>query len=291
VNLKHILVAVDFSTYAEKVLGAAIKVAEGRSLHITIVHVASQQALQDSCPDYQAYRSRLDELKTRLTGRLEPLTRKAPDLGFTFDVSAGDPAADHILELAEELNAGMVVMGSHDQEDQSSFGEGSVSEKTVLKSPVPVLTVHASAVESTVRKILVPVDFSPHSHEAAMIAGRICEQLGIRMVLMHVVEREAFPRSLKPGIRIHLEEGGLHRLIAREVQDFVNEIGDPGVVEDVVVREGIAHREIGRYVEENEIDLVVISSHGLTDMVYVDLGSVAQKVFRWSPCSILTLKR
>jgi universal stress protein A len=53
---------------------------------------------------------------------------------------------------------------------------------------------------------------------------------------------------------------------------------------------GLPYEEILKFVKENNIDLIVIGTHGRTGIDRVIFGSTAQRVVRHSPCPVLTVK-
>ena len=53
--------------------------------------------------------------------------------------------------------------------------------------------------------------------------------------------------------------------------------------------DGVVHHEIRHYAEENDIDMIVIGTHGHSDIAAMFLGSVTEKVVRHSPCPVLTV--
>jgi len=57
-----------------------------------------------------------------------------------------------------------------------------------------------------------------------------------------------------------------------------------------VVRRGFAYEEIMRFVDEEEIDLIVMATHGRTGLPHIIMGSVAERVVRHSPVPVLTIK-
>ena len=53
---------------------------------------------------------------------------------------------------------------------------------------------------------------------------------------------------------------------------------------------GTPHREICRYAQQNDIDLIVMGTHGRTGLAHVTMGSVAQKVVATAPCQVLVVR-
>ena len=58
----------------------------------------------------------------------------------------------------------------------------------------------------------------------------------------------------------------------------------------VIVRTGTPFVEIVRHAKENDVDLIVMGTHGRTGLVHALIGSVAEKVVRKAPCPVLTVR-
>jgi universal stress protein A len=120
-----------------------------------------------------------------------------------------------------------------------------------------------------VREILLATDFSEASESAVQTARDYGRLFGARVHLLHVAPSEE--HSLAP-------------LLAGLADTFVPV---PTVV--CSVRGGVPARAIVKYARDNEIDLVVMGTHGRTGMSRALLGSVAERVVRTAPCPVLTV--
>jgi nucleotide-binding universal stress UspA family protein len=60
---------------------------------------------------------------------------------------------------------------------------------------------------------------------------------------------------------------------------------------EALVVQGIPFAEIISIARENDIDMIVLGSHGRTGIVHMMMGSVSEKVVRKAPCSVLTVKK
>jgi nucleotide-binding universal stress UspA family protein len=122
-----------------------------------------------------------------------------------------------------------------------------------------------------VTRILVPVDFSPHSGRALRYARALAARLGASVEVLHVLED---PVATDTAAR-HLEEwatGGYDDLpVAR------------------TVRSGAAAPAIIEHAGTIGADLVVMGTHGRTGMNDLFMGSVAGRVVEHAPCPVLTL--
>lgn len=142
---QHILVPTDFSSAAEKALDLALELAPKFSAKITLLHAPWLPP---------AYYSAYAEGLTWPTAELEGLARKELEATYTkakerySNIEAvlvpGDPW-ERIIEGAKAHHVDLIVMGTHGRRGISRVLLGSVAEKVVRLSPVPVLTVSAEA--------------------------------------------------------------------------------------------------------------------------------------------------
>ncbi len=81
------------------------------------------------------------------------------------------------------------------------------------------------------------------------------------------------------------------RLVCQdEVKKFVEKIAPDQTKIIEAVRFGLPHKEIVDYARREDIDLIVIATHGRTGLNHIMMGSVAEKVVRFSPVPVLTIK-
>ena len=141
------------------------------------------------------------------------------------------------------------------------------------------------------KRILVPTDFSDFSEPALNYGCLLAEQFNSDLHLLNVVASPALygndPVMLPAeALADHLNEVRAHaEAKLKELPEQSNELS---VVRDV--RQGVAFVEIIRYAKENDIDLIVIGTHGRTGLSHVFLGSVAERVVRKAACPVLTVR-
>jgi nucleotide-binding universal stress UspA family protein len=142
----------------------------------------------------------------------------------------------------------------------------------------------------SIRRILVPTDFSDCSEEAVRYGRDLATALGASLHLLHVVQdpytqpwaAEAFPAPLG-DLLTQWEEQARARMAGdlseadRSKVTIVTQIGSPFF-------------EIIRYAQEQHVDLIVIGTHGRGPIGHMLLGSVAEKVVRKAPCPVLTVR-
>jgi universal stress protein A len=142
-------------------------------------------------------------------------------------------------------------------------------------SPVPV-------------RILVPVDFSRPSGHAMQCAADFARQYGGRITLVTVIEPDPFHRFETDTLAASRKqmEG---RLLA-ELTEFGQKLAGKAYVEAVLVRHGKPFDEIVKAARALKTDLIIIATHGHTGLKHILLGSTAERVIRYAPCSVLTVR-
>jgi nucleotide-binding universal stress UspA family protein len=143
-------------------------------------------------------------------------------------------------------------------------------------------------------KLLVPTDFSEDSEQAARYAVELAKRFQAEIHCIHVVDIPADLLSTSAYYMTGPSEAFLDQ-IRKESKKNLEAFAKKNLEEGVQVRtaflEGSPFVEIIRYAHNQEIDLVVIATHGRTGLRHVLFGSVAEKVVRKAPCPVLVVKR
>jgi len=205
-------------------------------------------------------------------------------------VESASPA-ERIVTYAEDQDIDLVVMGTHGRRGLDRMLFGSVTEEVVRQGPCPVLTVRTDAdVEPSkaVRRVLAPVDFSAASDAAIQHAKEIAQTYGAEIDLLHVVEEPFYPPAYGPDMMTFPTQDVVERVEKQLAETAREEIGYEHVM--VSAATGSPSNEILNYVDENEVDLVVMATHGRTGLDHVLLGSVAERVLRQSPTPVFVVK-
>lgn len=155
------------------------------------------------------------------------------------------------------------------------------------KATAPVIEL--APLRFHLRKILVPVDFSGPSRKAIHYAQVFAEQFDATLVLVHAVEPMAYPPDFAfvPLLPPDLEEKRSGEIL-RQLEEIA--AGVRGVRVESVVRMGRPWQQIVDAAKEEDVDLIVLSTHGYTGMKHALLGSVAEKIVRHAPCPVLVVR-
>jgi nucleotide-binding universal stress UspA family protein len=134
--------------------------------------------------------------------------------------------------------------------------------------------------------ILVPTDGSDGTARVAEHAIHLARQEEATLHVLHVVDTSVVPLDgHSRAIYEELEAQG--RGSVATICDRANEASVHAVD---AVREGEPYREILGYAEKNDVDLVVLGTHGRSGVRRALLGSVAERVVRLSPVPVLTVR-
>ena len=144
-----------------------------------------------------------------------------------------------------------------------------------------------------IRRILIPIDFSEHCTRALTHARELASAHGSDMDLIHVIEESAFPAFYKVGEEAMY--GEVSSLRERAQAALVECMGDMEEAEfeggmTFHVEQGKPDEKIIEVADETDTDLIVISTHGMSGLERVLMGSVAEKVIRDAPCPVFVVK-
>ncbi len=185
-------------------------------------------------------------------------------------------------------------MSTHGRRGLENVLLGSVTEEVVRLATWPVLTVRSGEDGPgfpSARPILVPVDFSEYSRQALATARDIATMFGSSIHVLHVFERAVHPELYYGGIPLDSPDFRIvEARLGEALETFVRETSGPDIPVRLHVLDGRAVPTILDFVQENDIGLVVIATHGLTGLAHLLLGSVSEKVVRRATSPVLTVR-
>jgi nucleotide-binding universal stress UspA family protein len=135
------------------------------------------------------------------------------------------------------------------------------------------------------RQILLPTDFSEPSAVALTYAKAFAGNFQASLHVRHVVEDVYAAWEAIPFIIEDIEKSA-----QRQLRDLLTDAEREQFRAQAVTRRGSPFVEIVRYAREQEIDLIVMGTHGRGPIAHMLIGSVAEKVVRKAPCPVLTVR-
>lgn len=138
-------------------------------------------------------------------------------------------------------------------------------------------------------KILLPTDGSVHVEKAVPIAEHFADQYDAELHILHVVDSATGTPAATPdqphGQFTPVEDVGEEAL---DKADNAIQNDDIDLVRELEA--GVPHKRIVEYTNENDIDLIVMNTHGRSGVKRVVLGSVAERVIRHADAEVHIVK-
>jgi nucleotide-binding universal stress UspA family protein len=282
------LVPVDFQPASLAALRSALELARPRGARVVIFHAYQ-------LPPW-VYAGMPPEVRKRLCEQvqddaLQPLNQLAERWGVRSILREGNDVANLVLEVATELGAERIFIGTHGRRGLDRLLVGSVAEQIVRRSPVPVLTVRSEAPEHAAgetrrRVVLCAVDLGPATRDVVDLARTFADELGAELELVHAVAAlfyvyPTFDPILARDLDVEV------RRAAKQSLDRV--LQESGAARHHIVT-GDAGKSILELVEHARPEALVIGTHGRRGASRLFLGSVAEWLLRRSPVPILTAR-
>lgn len=294
---RRVLVPTDFSIASDGALKTGMALAERFDAELHALYVrpllgapdglvaqtASEQAVLDDVE------KQLHFLELRARGALDELAGGHEGVRYKGHIERGVSVPSTILECVKNYGCDLVIMGTHGRRAVSRMLMGSVAERVVRLSPVPVITTRQGVEERfPPAKILVGFDSSEDSVEALRHAGDWARLLGSELIVLHVVEPVVYPDFYAYPTRKEYDEKVVRRSHQALEQAAVEHA--PGVEVETHVVQGHAAKCIVDFAEMHGCDLVVLATHGLSGVAHALLGSVAERVVRTADVPVMTVR-
>lgn len=295
---QNILVPLDSSSTAEQILAYLQQLAVPETtFHLLSVVEPNMYSYAFSAQE-AAVREKLQmvlhsDLERYLATAAETL--RSQGLHVESWLAKGD-AAQTIADVAAKINADLIAMTTHGRTGFGRWALGSVADRVIHIAQQPILLVRSKEClpeEHALRRILVPIDGSDRAAEALVQAKMIAKAHDAALVVIRVVE----PLSHWQQALLN-ENGASAQHIAeerhKEAQTYLSELCTQLQGENLQVvghlYSGNASDVILESLEREPIDLVVMSTHGLSGYSRWVYGSVAGKVLHHSPCPLLLIR-
>ena len=289
----RILIAIDGSNEANRAAKRGLEFAHVCDATVDLLYVVEWKALR---------LARSDDEKAQLREYGEALLKETEELAsdidrlVTTELMEGKPAIK-IAEYAAERDAGLIVVGRQGLTGHGKRLLGGVTEQLLYQSDVPVFVVPKDAPDVTAdySDLLVPTDGSEIAVNATRHGTAVAQQYDSTVHVLNVVDLQAAGGPFNAG---GLEREFIDRLEAdgeEIVNDVAEEIGDEvSDITTVIIQmtsfEGIT-AGIREYVDDADIDIVVMGAHGRSNIGRRVLGSVTSSLLRTVNIPILVVTR
>ena len=299
-----ILLATDGSTEADLAARSAAELADKTGSELHVVHVFGITPWYPAYPEATAFDGaaledpvleedlqRISEQRARelLDAEVEKLRSVGGTLAQAHLAEGGVP--QEIVGLAEEIGAGLVVVGSRGRGGIRRALMGSVSDSVVRHAHCPVLVVRDGERERGYLpgRILLAVDGSEEASAAARTAVELADRTDSELHVVHVGEVTPVYHPERRGYLARYEE--VQEEARRLLEEQVDEVKSAGgTVSRAHLRMGRPDEEIVVLGEEIRAGLIATGSRGLGGMKRALMGSASDSIVRHAHCPVLVVR-
>ncbi len=279
--IKHILWATDYSDESRDALLHAGLFAATFGARLSALHVVPDfsPVLYESLPAAEAeLTGRIERARAAAEAKIVDISRAQ---GIKFDsvlVRKGSPA-NAICEAAATEKADLIVIGRTGLSGSGRSAIGSVTNRVLHGSAVPVLVTKKRAGGPSIRKILVPTDFSSREEVERDHAWRLAKAFKASLGFLYVME--LFGHDFR--LTDELFKAVLAKLKSRRAKEHEDIEMTEDVTKAIYASDGIIE-----YADTHKYDLIVMSTH-VGKVARVLLGSTTEKVIARSSLPVFAI--
>jgi nucleotide-binding universal stress UspA family protein len=293
----RILLPLDRSPLAECVLPHAVAVARAFESQVTLLNVLESQ-------DRPSWRRAVDPLTWRI--RRGEAESYLGDLALRLQVAGvraekqilEGPAAERIVEFSQKNDMPLIVLSSHGQSGLSGWNVSSIVQKIILRAHTSIMVIpahppmSAELVGLRYSRLLVPLDGSQRAEFILPIATTLARAHEAQTIMAHVVRRPEMPRRMPPTEEdIALADRVVERNRAEATQ-YLDQLclRLPGKCQPrLLVSEHVA-APLHQLVDEEKIDLVLLTAHGQSGSTRWPYGSVVSSFISYGSAPLLIVQ-
>ncbi len=273
-----VLCPIDFSDLARQELALAVEVGEAFGAHLVLHHnlAAVSPGFTRAWEWNEVHRADATS-STKAEAKLRQLLAELPkNLSAEATVSSG-PLGTILLELARQLPADLVVLGSH---GWSTDDHASVTERIIERSPCPVLTIQEgpgthhfrlrAAADGAAVPVVVPIDLSDAGERVVAYAAELARAVPLRLHLLHVLP------------------GGSSYLTLETAERRVNDLIPTDLLARAEghVQQGDAIAEILKFSQRIDPAFMIMGEHARSFLRRLFTKDTARQLLHRAPCPV-----
>jgi len=142
------------------------------------------------------------------------------------------------------------------------------------------------------KRIMVPTDFFESSKKAIDYAVDLAKRYNAELILLSVVDDRIFQDGFLDAFIEQEVIRSRNGVVEERLKAIKKEITDkePSLKVRWKMSLGIVFTEILHYAKEENVDLIVMGTHGTTGLAHVLIGSTTEKIVRKATCSVLVVR-
>ena len=278
-NTNKIIITTDFSETSLLAIKHGGFLAQYTKGEVYLVHIITKHWEKFNVFTPSITVDNIEKASTAVEAKLEEMAaiiRQNYGVPVTTVVNTGNPTTE-IVKFAKEINAGLIVMGTHGYSAWEDLTIGSNALKVITKSPCPVMTMSQFADKVGYSKIVLPIDTSAHSRHKVVFAIELAKEFSARICAVGLLADDE--GSKKPAMEVMLNQV----LVAAK---------ERGVICETELMENVKNRAVAtiQYCEKVEGDAITIMTDQDAEISGFFLGNYALQVIHHSKVPVISVK-
>ena len=207
-------------------------------------------------------------------------------------------AAEQVIEFADTHAPQLIILSSHGQSGLSDWGVSSVAQKIVLRAHTSVMIVRAAQpmapdiTDLRYQRILAPMNGAQRAETILPVAAALARVHDAHIVLAHIVQKPAMPRRTLPS---HEDVALADQLVERnqaEAARYLEQLQSriAGKVETRILVSERLTATLHELVEQEKVDLVLLSAHGRSDQTRAPYGDVVSNLIAYGATPLVIVQ-
>ncbi len=295
---EHIVLPLDGSKLAERVLPHAVTLSKAFDSKLTLLRVVYQEESADqhgmiNPMDWQMRKSEAEAYLQSVQKRLEEV-----DLESEIRILEGRPA-EQIVEFSKNEDVQLIILSSHGKSGPSAWNINSTVQKVLLRAFMPVMLIRAyredqQELESvTYQRLFIPLDGSKRAECILPLAESICQLQDSDVFLAHIVEEPKLPRQTPVDEEVQSLIDKLRKINIEEAENYFKNIKQqfpPENVEILIESSKKPTVAMHNIIDRENIDLVLLSAHGYSGENRWPYGKIALNFIAYGTTPLIIIQ-
>lgn len=278
-NTKKIIITTDFSETSYLAIKHGAVLAQKTNGEIYLVHIITKHWEKFNVFTPSITLDNIEKASDVVQNKLSELAadiKKDFGVNVTTVVNSGNPTTE-IVKFAKEINAGLIVMGTHGYNAWEDLTIGSNALKVITKSPCPVLTMSEYADKVAYKKIIIPIDTSEHSRHKVVLTLELAKQFSSEIHVIGLLADDEANRKNAMDVMLH------------QVETAAKDKGVPCTIE---LLENVKNRAVSTVMACEKVggDLISIMTDQDAELSGFFLGPYSLQVIHHSKVPVLCIK-
>lgn len=299
-----ILVPLDGSQLAECVLPHVVAIARSFDPEITLLRILEKNQAGNSAQLFDLLNWQINKTKAALY--LEKTKAHFHESGLQAKTTVLEGLeAEGITEFAQAQGVKLIILSSHGRNGLTQWGLSNVTQKIILNAPTSLLIVRANHPGASpgedlpetrpYRRVLVPLDGSQRAENVLPIVTQLAHYLQSQVNLVQVVQTPEMARQMPPAPEDIDLSARLVERNQKEAERYLEQVKSRSYLDGLNVKTHLITSDnaavvLHQLVEQEQIDLVVLSAHGYSGNHQWPYGNMVNNFILYGKVSLLIVQ-